>query len=85
MKWSGAQPTCSNQTETCFNAPEILNTRIAYKIESGMPKIRDDFRSGETVRIECLPGYKDSDNKQYTDALCVGTDWHYTELKCERK
>ncbi|CAH8821113.1 unnamed protein product [Trichobilharzia szidati] len=84
LKWSGTQPTCSNQTETCFNAPEILNTRIAYKIENGKPKIRDDFRSGETVRIECLPGYKDSDNKQYIDALCVGTDWHYTELKCER-
>ncbi|CAH8606424.1 unnamed protein product [Heterobilharzia americana] len=83
LKWSGTQPTCSNQTETCFSPPAILNTRIIFKTQNGTEKIRDDFRSGETVKIECIPGYKDAD-REYTEASCIGIDWHYSELKCER-
>ena len=46
------------------------------------PMVRDDFRSGEVIKIECLPGYEDP-NQKYTKASCIGAEWHYTSLKCE--
>ncbi|CAH8517522.1 unnamed protein product [Schistosoma intercalatum] len=83
LSWSGEAPTCSNQTETCFSPPTILNTRIIQSNQNVPEKIRDDFRSGEKVRIECIPGYMDSE-RQFIEASCVGTEWYYSELKCER-
>ncbi|KAK4475733.1 hypothetical protein MN116_000641 [Schistosoma mekongi] len=83
LNWSGTAPTCSNQTETCFSPPAILNTRIIQIEQNVTEKLRDDYRSGEKVTIQCMPGYNDAE-KQFTEALCIGTEWHYTELKCER-
>ncbi|CAH8530547.1 unnamed protein product [Schistosoma turkestanicum] len=83
LSWSGSAPTCSNQTETCFSPPAILNTRIIQSPQNPSDKIRDDYRSGEKVKIECIPGYRDSE-RQLTEAICVGTEWQYSELRCER-
>ncbi|KAA0189535.1 Sushi von Willebrand factor type A EGF and pentraxin domain-containing protein 1 [Fasciolopsis buskii] len=95
LKWSGEEPLCSNQTDTCFSPPDIPNSYLSAHRNSGQtygpegqssltsaPR-RADYRSGEVIELRCLPGYRDM-KRDYVEASCIGSEWHFAHLQCER-
>ncbi|KAF7260621.1 hypothetical protein EG68_02164 [Paragonimus skrjabini miyazakii] len=90
LSWSGDEPSCSNQTNACFSPPYMPNTQVIPKSyapdEVKFPVAlvnRDDYRSGETIEVMCLPGYRDS-NRNLVEVTCVGSEWQFNKLNCER-
>ncbi|CAH8590289.1 unnamed protein product [Dicrocoelium dendriticum] len=85
--WSGEEPTCSNQTNTCFSPPYVPNTQILMEhsdnpLQATLSTGRHDYRSGESIQIACIPGYEDL-KRHSVKATCVGSTWQLDELKCE--
>ncbi|TGZ63009.1 hypothetical protein CRM22_007135 [Opisthorchis felineus] len=89
LSWSGEDPSCSNQTNTCFSPPYMPNTRTRSRPRPEQVSMfsldidRDDYKSGEVIEIVCQPGYKDLE-RDYVEAACVGSEWRVTKLNCER-
>ncbi|CAL8096590.1 unnamed protein product [Calicophoron daubneyi] len=92
LSWSGEDPTCSNETNTCFSPPYMPNTFVSYnrntKVRTDASDrstitARDDYKSGDVVEISCLPGYNDP-LMTHAVASCIGSEWRYDKIACER-
>ncbi|KAA3678427.1 uncharacterized protein DEA37_0001881 [Paragonimus westermani] len=74
----------------CFSPPYIPNTQVipkSYALSEVKfpvaPVNRDDYKSGETIEITCMPGYRDP-NRNLVEVTCVGSEWQFNKLNCER-
>ncbi|CAL8096598.1 unnamed protein product [Calicophoron daubneyi] len=92
LSWSGEDPTCSNETNTCFSPPYMPNTFVSYnrntKVRTDASDrstitARDDYKSGDVIEIGCLPGYNDP-LMTHAVASCIGSEWRYDKIACER-
>nr|VZI19069.1 unnamed protein product [Spirometra erinaceieuropaei] len=85
MQWSGPEPICTNQTDYCFSPPYIQNTIVLEhtKFGEGGSHEKNDYRTGDSITMTCRSGFEDPTRK-YTTVLCVGNQWKYEKLDCQR-
>ncbi|BHF69918.1 hypothetical protein SprV_0301296500 [Sparganum proliferum] len=85
LQWSGPEPICTNQTDYCFSPPYIQNTIVLEhtKFGEGGSHERNDYRTGDSITMTCRSGFEDPTRK-YTTVLCVGNQWKYEKLDCQR-
>lgn len=85
LQWSGPEPICTNQTDYCFSPPYIQNAIVLEHTKFGddSSQERNDYRTGDSITMTCRSGFEDPARK-YTTVLCVGNQWKYEKLDCQR-
>uniref|UniRef100_A0A183S7U5 Sushi domain-containing protein n=1 Tax=Schistocephalus solidus TaxID=70667 RepID=A0A183S7U5_SCHSO len=72
--------------DDCFSPPYIQNAIVLEHTKFGedSSQERNDYRTGDSITMTCRSGFEDPARK-YTTVLCVGNQWKYEKLDCQRK